>query len=131
PVVVKHTRKGKPVAVCLTPTLNQYAGMPAFKRAQMRTALDERIVPLRAYWPRWHCGVEVKHKIVGGDLVEVRVPGSGRRRLVRVVRRSSRRVDEVTADVCGAKGPIDRLVQAQILVGDSAKWLEREAAWEP
>ena len=131
PVTVKYTKKGKPVLVPLCPTLNVYAGMLGWKRAQMRSALDERIAPLRAAWPRWHCGVQVKHKIVGEDLVETRVAGTGRRRLVRVVRRSSRRVDEVTADVCGAKAPIDRLVQAQILVGDSARWLEREAAWEP
>ena len=44
---------------------------------------------------------------------------------------SSRRIDDVSVDVVGGKIPVDRLVQAEILVGDSAKWLEREAAWEP
>ena len=124
-------KAGKPLLIPLTPSLNVYAGMKGWARAKARTEVDRRIVVAQAAWPRWHCGIRKRAKVVGGEPVIVAVPGTGRRRLVRLVRRSSRRVDEITVDVAGGKICVDRLVQAEVLVGDSAKWLEREAAWEP
>jgi hypothetical protein len=124
-------RPGKPLLISLTPTLNTYASMKGWARAKARTEVDRRIVAARGSWPRAHCGIQKRAKLVGGEPVIVPVPGTGKRRLVRVVRRSSRRVDEITADVAGGKVVLDRLVQAEILAGDSGKWLEREAAWEP
>lgn len=124
-------KAGKPLLIGLTPTLNAYAGMKGWARAKARTEVDRRIVVAQAAWSRWHSGVKKRAKVVGGEPVIVAVPGTGRRRLVRLVRRSSRRVDEVSVDVLGGKLPVDRLVQAEVLVGDSARWLEREAAWEP
>jgi hypothetical protein len=124
-------KPGKPCLVKLASTLNEYAGMKGWARAKARTAVDKRIVVARASWPRWHCGVQMRAKVVGGEVVKVPVAGTGRRRLVRVVRRSSRRIDEVSLDVVGGKLPVDRLKIAEIITGDSARWLEREAAWEP
>ena len=121
----------KPVLIPLTPSLNVYSGMKGWARAKARTEVDRRIVVTKATWPGWHCGIRKRAKVVGGEPVIVAVPGTGRRRLVRLVRRSSRRVDEITVDVAGGKICVDRLTQAEILAGDSAKWLEREAAWEP
>ena len=48
---------------------------------------------------------------------------------MRVTRHSSRALDEVAVDVCGGKVAVDRLVHGEVLAGDSAKHLVREAAW--
>lgn len=111
----------------LAPTLNEYACMKGWKRARLRTQVDERIVRELGSWSGWHAGFNQRASVVAG---KVRVDrAGGRRRAVVVERHSSRRLDEVSCDVIGGKLPIDRLVQAGVLVGDSAKWLEREARW--
>lgn len=55
----------------------------------------------------------------------------GRRRVVVVTRVSSVRPDELSLDAhLGGKIPIDRLVQAGVLRGDSDKWLARYGVWQ-
>lgn len=127
PVKVLSGRKCLDVE--LAPTMNQYASMPGWKRAIARKTVDQRIAAARFVWARWSADKKVDRRIVGGKLRE-KVVG-GKRRLVVVTRRSSRRVDESSVDVMGGKLPIDRLVLAGVLAGDSAKWLERRARWEP
>lgn len=127
PAKVKSGRKC--VDVELAPTMNQYASMPGWKRAIARAAVDRRVAAARFVWARWSADKKVDRHIVGGKLRE-KVVG-GKRRLVVVTRRSSRRVDEISVDVAGGKLPIDRLVVAGVLAGDSAKWLDRRARWEP
>lgn len=51
------------------------------------------------------------------------------RRLVRCTRHSSAAPDEIGVDIIGGKLPLDRLVQANVLRDDNAKWCAREASW--
>jgi hypothetical protein len=124
-------KPGKRCLIKLAPTLNEYASAKGWAKAKARTEVDRRIFLERPRWLRWHCGIRTRAKMVGGEVVKVPLPGTGRRRLVRLIRRSSRRVDEVSLDVLGGKLPVDRLKIAEVIAGDSAKWLEREAVWEP
>jgi hypothetical protein len=54
----------------------------------------------------------------------------GRRRAVVITRESSVRPDEIAADPIGGKIPLDRLVQAGVLRGDSPQWLVRYCDWK-
>ena len=47
-----------------------------------------------------------------------------------VTRYSAVRPDEISVDIVGGKAPIDRLVLAGVLRGDSQQWLERDADWQ-
>lgn len=68
-------------------------------------------------------------KVVGAAPIMVR--DGGRRRAVYVVRESSARPDEESLDGhLGAKIPVDRLVQAGVLRGDSHDWLVRYGTWK-
>jgi hypothetical protein len=115
PLSVKRTvtrgkRAGRIVTDHLAPTMNVYGSMEVFQRAALYKAIDLRILAECSKWPR--------------------CLGATDKRAVRVTRRSSVKLDEVTVDVCGGKVPLDRLVQAGILRGDTTEDLEREAVWE-
>lgn len=128
-VVLRYSMKSQVVgSIC--PTMNVYGSMPKWKRSLVYKALDERIgLHLRqGGWPRGRGVGEVRAKMVRGRVKTEVV--TGERRAVVVTRHSSRRVDEFSVDVIGGKVPVDRLVIAGILAGDSAKWLERVARWE-
>ena len=117
----------------LAPTLNQYANMKSWQRAKIRTAVDGKVTASKSRWGSWHMGVrrDVKAKIVDGKIRKRTIVTGGRRRLVVLTRETSRRVDELGVDILGGKIPVDRLVQARVLHGDSAKWLAREAIHVP
>lgn len=108
----RQTAKG-PVTRHLAPTLNAYGSMKPWQRAILYKALDARIM---AELHRWPLAIQRAVRL---------------RRAAVVTRFSSRRPDEIGVDVLGGKVPIDRLVQAGILRGDSAKDLDREAHWQP
>lgn len=55
----------------------------------------------------------------------------GRKRIVFVTRESSKRPDELALDTIGGKAPLDRLVQAGVLRGDTSEWLARYCDWKP
>lgn len=94
------------------PTLNRYGSMAPWIRKKLYNALDIRIIAARPKWP--------------GCILK-----APRRRGVIVTRHSSRRPDELGVDVIGGKVPIDRLVHAMVLAGDSDKHLLRDAVWTP
>lgn len=54
----------------------------------------------------------------------------GRRRAVVITRESSVRPDEIAVDAIGGKIPLDRLVHAGVLRGDSPQWLVRYCDWK-
>lgn len=54
----------------------------------------------------------------------------GRRRVVVVTRASRSRPDELSVDIIGGKIPIDRLVVAGVLRGDTDEWLARYPMWK-
>jgi len=123
----------------LAPTMNEYARARPWDHARVQDAVDAAVLAARARWSGWHAGfterAETKRrkptpKNPATSRIFIRRTG-GRRRLVRVARESSREPDELTCDVLGGKVPIDRLVQAGVLVGDSRKWIEREGVWRP
>lgn len=115
------------------PTLNEYNALEPWKKGEVCDALDEAIGKLKVDWPRWHCGMTnrtvlgTRGKAAGKAKV---VKEGGRRRAVVLTRESSVRPDEMSADVLGGKCPIDRLVQAEVLRGDSPQWLVRYADWK-
>lgn len=123
----------------LAPSMNVYAGMKPWSRAKLRTDIDAAILLQLPKWPNFKAGFTeiaevvndrlVKGKVVKGGLRIKRI--GGRQRLAIVRRHSSRQVDELSCDVLGAKAPLDRLVQAGVLVDDNAKWLQRCAIWVP
>lgn len=94
------------------PTLNVYNGMKPWMKANLRKKVDKRLSEEMLAWPMAKLGASL------------------RKRGVRVTRHSSSPVDETTVDVLGGKIAVDRLVHANILAGDSARWLEREALWK-
>lgn len=129
---VKRLKKGEGPAISVlvwAPTLNEYNGLDSRQKEQLRKAIDARIVETREGWPDWHAGFREGASVARGKVRVARE--GGRRRAVVVTRYSSRRVDEVSVDVCGGKMPIDRLVLAGVLRGDTDEWLVREAAWVP
>lgn len=67
-------------------------------------------------------------KVVGAAPIMVRE--GGRRRAVCLTRESSVRPDEDATDIAGGKVPLDRLVQAGVLRGDSHDWLVRYGTWK-
>jgi len=116
------------------PTMNEYAAAKKNRRymAKRNKQVDEAIMFAKLSWPRWKMGdlvVTREPKIVKDKLRVKETRTGGRRRLVVVHRYSSREPDEISCDVAGGKIPIDRLVQAGVLVDDNRKWLEREAKW--
>lgn len=64
------------------------------------------------------------------DALPLNVREGGRRRAVFVTRESSVRPDEEALDVMGAKIPLDRLVHAGVLRGDTHDWLVRYGTWK-
>jgi hypothetical protein len=102
----------KAYKLALAPTLNAYGSMKPWMQAQLRKELDLRLLAEVAKWPA------------------CRLLGERRPRAVRVTRYSSVTPDEIGVDVLGGKVPVDRLVRAGILAGDTGALLQREARWE-
>lgn len=96
----------------VAPTLNRYAQLEPWRKKKLTETLDWTIRAAMAHWPR----------------AKLDKP---RRRIVRFVRFSSRRIDEVAIDILGGKMPLDRLVHAGILAGDAKKHIERVPEWQP
>ena len=117
----------------LAPTLNVYANMKGWKRGELRSAVDGKILEGKKRWGSWRMGVarNVTAKIVDGKIRKRTIVTGGRRRLVVFTRESSREPDELAVDILGGKIPIDRLAMAGVLRGDSRKWLARESHWVP
>lgn len=112
------------------PMLNEYSQLPGWARTKISHAIDWEIARRRPKWPHWRAGFTERAEIVKGKLRRIR--DGGRRRIALVRRESSVRPDESdSADSIGGKIPLDRLVLAGVLVGDSHRWLERHAEWRP
>lgn len=113
------------------PTMNEYNALQKWQKGEVCDALDARIGELKGEWPRWHCGMTVR--TIAGPKGKPRVvKEGGRRRAVVVTRESSVRPDEESVDAhMGGKIPVDRLVIAEVLRGDSPVWLARFAIWNP
>lgn len=94
----------------LAPTMNVFCNMKPWQKAKVRQGVDAVIATAVFRAGRETPACETKRKAV-------------------VTRYSSRQPDEIASDIVGGKVPIDRLVRAGILAGDSAKWLERETHW--
>lgn len=116
----------------LAPTLNVYASMRPWQRAQLRKYLSREFS--EALWrnaPRVALlGVvrgPSKRRGMPGPVID---EGQSRRRLVVVTRYSSVMPDETSCDSIGGKAPIDMLVRMGILRDDSPKWCDRTARWE-
>lgn len=104
--------KGKEFLTHVAPTLNAYGSMKPWQQAKLRRYIDLRIMAELTTWPRArHASAAVS------------------KRFVRVTRFSSVQPDEIGVDVIGGKVPIDRLVKASILRGDTTADIEREAMW--
>jgi hypothetical protein len=99
------------LAVELAPTLNAYKSMKPFILSALRDALDDRIAELLPTFPR--------------------ALAQGKRRGVYLERHSTREPDETSLDVLGGKCPLDRLVIAGVLAGDSRAHVERVGMWIP
>lgn len=107
----RPARPAREVTHAISPTLNVYGSMQTWQRAALYKVIDVRIMAELAKWPR------------------CQLRGDRRPRCVRVTRYSSSQPDEITIDVIGGKVPIDRMVHAGILRGDTAADLQREAMW--
>jgi hypothetical protein len=104
--------KGKVVSHPVAPTLNVYASMRPWAQAKLRKEIDVRVMAEFARWP------------------DCRLNGARRARAVKVVRHSTNEPDEPeSADAIGGKIPLDALVRAGVLAGDTRALLQREAAW--
>lgn len=90
----------------LAPMMNAINGLKPWSKAKIRESIDLNIEEL-------------------GEPPQA----TGARRRVVVTRYSSQRPDELAVDLIGGKYPVDRLVKAGILAGDSSKHLDREARW--
>lgn len=110
------------------PTLNEYHGLKSWEIASVKKQIGKQIAQAMATYHSWNMGVRESVKLVKGKVRRER--SGGRRRIVVVTRYSLRRPDEIAADSIGGKMPIDRLVAAGVLRGDSDKWCERIARWE-
>ncbi len=143
PLVMKVPRKREPnrppIRHVLCPTLNEYDKMHSWQQMRAREEVDRRIEKAKEQWPKWHWGGVEDVKMISRETNDPENPvrdvaqrrrHGGVRRGVRVIRRSSRQIDELSIDVVGGKIPIDRLVDAFVLGGDSAAWLDRKAEWE-
>lgn len=111
------------------PTLNEYNGLNGWAKASLREAVDWHITAARQRWPSADMGIQ-RLPGKGGRIGRLVRPGKARRRLVMVTRESTTAPDEISADVIGGKLPIDRLVQAGILLDDSDEWCVRDARWQ-
>lgn len=109
-LIVKGKHAGEYAKDSLAPTLNVYGSMKVWQRAALYKALDLRILAELHRWPLARPAPDP--------------------RAVRVTRRSSAKVDELSVDALGGKVPVDRLVRAGILRGDRIADLEREAVWQ-
>jgi hypothetical protein len=89
----------------LAPTLNNYKDLPVFALNAVRDALDDRIAELMPSFPN--------------------AMANGKRRAIYIERHSSSSPDEESIDVLGGKCPVDRLVVAGVLAGDTRAKLER------
>lgn len=134
----KRNPSKPPWKICLCPTLNEYDRMQPWQQKKARAIVDALIEETKATFPSWMWGgreeittARVPTKDPDQPFRDVmrRKRHGGVRRGVYVVRHSSRRIDELSVDVAGGKIPIDRLVNAKVLGGDSAVWLARKAAW--
>lgn len=108
------------------PTLNEYNGLKPWQKEQLRRSVDAAIEAELRHHPSALAGF-----VETVDPKKGRHRAGGRKRLVRVTRYSSRPVDELSADICGGKVPIDRLVRAGVLTADSPEALYREARYVP
>jgi hypothetical protein len=124
-----RARGERPAMRPWAPTLNEYNGLEPWAKQQLRGAIDALILSRKAAYNAWPMGIVRKAGIVRGK-PHVAVQG-GRRRIVLVTRESSRRPDESSVDVLGGKMPIDRLVLADVLRGDSCEWVVRVGRWVP
>lgn len=126
----------------LAPTLNRYASIKRirgkggyrFVMHKLNDDVDNVIKVAKAQWPTWVMEDLVlthEHFLVRGKMRTKETRTGGRRRRVVVTRHSSVEPDEVSCDVVGGKVPLDRLVQARVLVDDNRRWCEREAHWKP
>ncbi len=101
-------------------TMNEYKAQKPWALKKHREELDLEVCT--AMW------LEVQR--YGKRAAEERLLANGKRRVVEVVRYSSTEPDEFAADTIGGKVPIDRLVHAGIIAGDSRKHIVRQAAWK-
>jgi hypothetical protein len=132
---IEPVQVGRLKAVHLAPTLNEYARAPRFVLDAANSAVDARIFLERPKWRRWNAVLRTDRWMAPdprkrGQMKLHQVVTLGLLRRVRVIRRSSRQLDEPSTDAIGGKLPIDRLRVAGVLAGDAAKWLEREAVWQ-
>lgn len=100
-----------PHALC--PTLNRYASMEGWQRAKLSQAIDLHLMAEFTKFPR------ARMKAIAPKAT---IPT----RWVRFTRFTSNVIDEISIDIIGGKMPIDRLVHARIISGDSAKHIVRE-----
>lgn len=127
---VKRLGKGQgppKVTPLSAPTMNEYNGLNPWQKEALRKEYDAAIGELRANWPRWSCGV-VERTVQGPKKPRV-VKEGGRRRAIVLTRESSVRPDELALDAVGGKIPVDRLVHAGVLRGDTLAWLVRYVVW--
>ncbi len=127
---VKRLNKGQGPAKVVplsAPTLNEYNGLDPWQKEALRKEYDAEIGRLKVAWPSWSCGVTERVVAVKGKAKTLRE--GGRRRAVVLTRESSGQPDEEALDACGGKIPVDRLVHAGVLRGDTPKWLVRYARW--
>lgn len=110
-VLTKGKNKGKVRKDEMAPTMNKLVAMNTWERAALRERLDHWLKDVIEAWP-----------LAG-------IQDSQRPRIVRVTRSSHAEPDEMGVDAIGGKVPIDRMVQAGILAGDTRKHLHREAHW--
>ena len=101
----------------LAPTLNTYCNMQTWQRQKVRTTIDELIRK------------EIAFLLLANGCILAPFMARGAKRKVVVTRFSSSEPDEYACDILGAKLPIDCLVRAGLLAGDSRKHLVREARW--
>lgn len=131
----KKGRPRKTVTVVLAPSLNEYAGMAPWMLKTARAELDNRIRERCGHHPAYDCGSvrkvdlkAVKHGERTSTVEKLEVTG-GRRRIIEVVRHSSREVDELAVDILGGKLIVDRLTWAGVIAGDQRKHLIRVPRW--
>lgn len=109
------------------PTLNEYNGLTPWQKENLRDAIDHVIAQAKGRWP-WTMGV-IRREVIEKKKRKPVIEG-GRRRVVVVTRFSAAPMDELSTDACGGKIPIDRLVHADVLRGDTPEWVGRVAYWK-
>jgi hypothetical protein len=115
-------------AAAWAPTLNEYNALEPWAKAKLRRAIDWEIAKRKGHFHAWNVGYREIARVERGKL-RTRREG-GHRRIVNVRRESSVCPDELSVDVLGGKMPIDRLVAAGVLVGDTDQWLIRRGEWQ-